>query len=241
MTWLKLTSKSLYLMDGNQYLNKVDLQTRPNPNERSLELPISWFKTPEPPTGIVVALKSSAEPSPELEPSPPSASLQAALLPINFAVVPNPWKTPSKPHLPLLVKAFRDQGIVHPHVLAYAAATIGRESSWNPRAVNTTDRAAKTGFPGAGLAQITWKDNYRAVSKETGIDFVSKPELMFDPYSALRAKAAFYRINRMVPLIQSGNYESAAGLYNAGNPRFRSSYTRNVATDTLKWVPVFKA
>ena len=154
MTWLKLTSKALYLMDGDQYLNKVDLESRPNPNEHSIDLPISWFKSPEPPTGIVVALKASAEPPPALEPSPPPAPPQASLLAIHFAAVPNPWKTPAKPHLPLLVKAFRDQGIVHPRGLAYAAATIGRESSWNPRAANTSDRASKTGYPGAGLAQI---------------------------------------------------------------------------------------
>ena len=70
---------------------------------------------------------------------------------------------------------------------------------------------------------------------------INKPALMFDPYSTLRAKAAFYVIQQMVPLIQAGSYESAAGIYNAGNPRFRSSYTRNVAADTLKWIPVFKA
>lgn len=57
MTWLKLTSKALYLMDGDRYLNKVDLESRPNPNEHSIDLPISWFKSPERPTGIVVALK----------------------------------------------------------------------------------------------------------------------------------------------------------------------------------------
>ena len=108
MTWLKLTSKALYLMDGNQYLNKVDLESRPNPNEHSIDLPISWFKSPEPPTGIVVALKASAEPTPALEPSPPPAPPQALLLAIHLASVPNPWKTPAKPHLPLLVKAFRD-------------------------------------------------------------------------------------------------------------------------------------
>jgi len=83
--------------------------------------------------------------------------------------------------------------------------------------------------------------NYRAVSKVTGIDFINKPALMFDPYSALRAKAAFYGVQQMVPLIQAGSYKSAAGIYYAGNPRFRSSYTRNVAADTLKWIPVFKA
>ncbi len=57
MTWIKLTSKALYLMDGDRYLNKVDLESRPNPNEQSIDLPISWFKSPERPTGIVVALK----------------------------------------------------------------------------------------------------------------------------------------------------------------------------------------
>jgi len=98
MTWLKLTSKALYLMDGDQYLNKVDLESRPNPNEHSIDLPISWFKSPEPPTGIVVALKASAEPTPALEPSPPPAPPQASLLAIHFAAVPNPWKTPAKPH-----------------------------------------------------------------------------------------------------------------------------------------------
>ena len=61
--------------------------------------------------------------------------------------------------------------------------------------------------------------NYRAVSKVTGIDFVSKPALMFDPYSALRAKAAFYVVQQMVPLIQAGSYESAAGIYSRRHKR----------------------
>jgi predicted chitinase len=132
------------------------------------------------------------------------------------------------------------KSITDHRVLAYAAATIGRESSWNPRAVNTTDAAAKTGYPGAGLAQITWKDNYVAVGKATDIDFIGKPALMFDPYHALRAKAAFYHLNQMIPFIQAGDYQSAAGIYNAGRASFRSDYTQNVAADTAKWLIVFK-
>ncbi|MGG6293568.1 transglycosylase SLT domain-containing protein [Leptolyngbya sp. AN02str] len=239
MPWLKLTSKALYLMEGSQFLNKVDLDPRDKPHERSLQLPISWFKSPDPPTGIVVALSCPDEPTAALPPSPPPAPPHTSSPKVNFALVPDPWKPASKPHLTVLVQAFHDQGIVDGRVLAYAAATISRESSWNPRAVNTTDRAAKTGFPGAGLAQITWKDNYRAVGKLTGIDFVGQPKLMFDPYKGLRAKAAFFQMNRMIPLIEKGEYESAAGIYNAGNPKFRSSYTRNVAVDTKKWLPVF--
>ena len=63
--------------------------------------------------------------------------------------------------------------------------------------------------------------------------------LMFDPYKSLRAKAAFFKLNKMLPRIEAGDYESAAGIYNAGKASFRSSYTRNVANDTPHWFPVF--
>jgi predicted chitinase len=114
-----------------------------------------------------------------------------------------------------------------------------RESSWNPNAKNTTDAAANSGYPGAGLAQITWKNNYIAVGNATGIDFVNHPEYMFDSYQSLRAKAAFYQINSMISYIESGDYQSAAGIYNAGNPNYRSTYTYNVAVDTESWKSVF--
>lgn len=149
------------------------------------------------------------------------------------------FRSVAKPHIPTLVKAFQDQGIFNPIVYAYACSAVSRESSWNPRAENTTDPAANTGYPGRGLAQITWKFNYEAVSKVTGIDFVGDPNLMFDPYKSLRAKAAFYQLNGMIPLIESGRYEAAAGIYNAGDRDFRSTYTRNVALDVPRWLPVF--
>jgi hypothetical protein len=158
---------------------------------------------------------------------------------LNLDEIPSPWKSAATPIVPILVQAFRDQGLEHPAVLAYACATIGRESSWNPRAVNKTDAAAKSGYPGAGLAQITWIDNYKAAKEDTGIDFVGHPEYMFDPYKSLRAKASFYQRNGMIPYIEKGDYESAAGKYNAGKFTFRSDYTRNVARDTPLWLPVF--
>ncbi|MGL5034011.1 MAG: peptidoglycan-binding protein [Microcystaceae cyanobacterium] len=160
---------------------------------------------------------------------------------VNLDRIPSIWKKAATPLVPILVQAFHDQGVDNPLVLAYAAATIGNESSWNPKVVNTTDRASKTGFPGAGLAQITWKDNYEAAKKDTGIDFVGHPEYMFDPYKSLRAKASYYQRNGMIPYIEKGDYESAAGIYNAGNPRFRSDYTRKVARDTALWIPVFSS
>jgi hypothetical protein len=149
------------------------------------------------------------------------------------------FRSAAKPHLPTLVKAFQDQGIFSPNVYAFACSSICRESSWNPRAQNTTDDAANTGYPGRGLAQITWKYNYEEVSKATSIDFVNNPDLMFDPYNSLRAKAAYYQLNKMTPYIESGDFESAAGKYNAGNPNFRSEYTHKVAKDTPLWLPAF--
>lgn len=157
----------------------------------------------------------------------------------NLNLIPNPWKNAAYPYIPLLVKAFASQGITNPRVLAYAAATIGYESSWNPKAVNTTDAASKTGYPGAGLAQITWKSNYQAVSQITGIDFVNHPEYMFDPLKSLTAKAAFYKMNNMISLIEAGDYESAAGIYNAGNKNYRSAYTAKVAAAVPTWLGVF--
>jgi len=159
----------------------------------------------------------------------------------DLSKIPSIWKPAATPLVPTLLKAFQKQGIVSPVVLAYAAAAVGRESSWNPRAENTTDAAARTGYPGRGLAQVTWDFNYKAVGNATGINFFADPDLMFDPHNSLRAKAAFYQINGMIPFIEAGDFESAAGIYIAGSRRFRSSYTRNVAADTQDWLPVFKA
>jgi len=160
---------------------------------------------------------------------------------VNLDIIPSPWQGPARPYIQTLVNAFASQGITNPKVLAYAAATIGYESSWNPKAANTTDAAANTGYPGAGLAQITWRSNYQAVSNATGIDFVGNPHYMFDPDKALKAKAAFYKLNNMIPYIEQGDYQSAAGIYNAGRSTYRSSYTAKVATAVPTWLGVFQS
>jgi LysM repeat protein len=157
----------------------------------------------------------------------------------NSDKIPTEWKQVATPYVSMLMKAFMNQGINNPNVFAYACATISHESSWNPNAVNTTDTAANTGYPGAGLAQITWKDNYKAVGDATGIDFVGHPEYMFDPNKSLSAQAAFFKLNGMIPYIERGDYESAAGKYNTGDFNGRNKYTRKVANDTSLWLSVF--
>jgi len=151
----------------------------------------------------------------------------------------NDWRPGARPYVARLVQAFESQGIARPAVCAYACASISRESSWNPKAENKSDPAAHTGYPGRGLAQITWRDNYAQVGAATGIDFLGNPDLMFDPDNALRAKAAFFKLKGMLPYIDAGNFESAAGIYNTGRPTTRSKYTLNVANDTPRWLPVF--
>lgn len=160
--------------------------------------------------------------------------------PPNVNNIPTEWKEAATPYVPMLANAFATQGINNADVFAYACATISHESSWDPNAVNTTDDAANTGYPGAGLAQITWEVNYKAVGDATGIDFVGHPEYMFDPYKSISAQAAFFKLNGMIPYIESGDYESAAGKYNTGDFNGRNEYTREVANDTSLWLPVFE-
>lgn len=158
---------------------------------------------------------------------------------INMAAIPSAWRTKASPHIELLVRAFQETGLGNPKVLAYACASIARESSWNPRAENRTDIAAWTPYSGKGLAQVTLESNYRKISEFTGINFLGNPDLMFVPYYSLRAKAAHFIIHGMIPHIMQGNFEAAAGIYNAGRANYRSAYTREVAMRTPEWLPVF--
>jgi hypothetical protein len=192
------------------------------------------------PTGRAFVLPKSTEGS-GTNPSQtsPSPNPQPVTGGYNLNLIPSPWQNNAAPYISMLVQSFASQGITNPRVLAYAAATIGPESSWNPNAKNTTDAAANTGYPGAGLAQITWDYNYKAVSNLTGIDFYNHPEYMFDPLKSLKAKAAFYKMNNMIPLIEAGDYQSAAGIYNAGNKNYRSTYTATVAAAVSTWLGVF--
>jgi predicted chitinase/LysM repeat protein len=160
---------------------------------------------------------------------------------INLNAIPRIWKPKATRYIELLVRAFKETGISNSTVCAYACASICHESSWNPKIENMHDSASRTAFSGKGLAQVTLESNYQKITNLTGIDFIVNPNLMFIPYYSLRAKAAHFSIHGMIPLIEQGQFEAAAGIYNAGKPDYRSNYTQNVARSTLEWLAVFSA
>ena len=160
---------------------------------------------------------------------------------INLNAIPRIWKPKATRYIELLVRAFRETGVTNPAVCAYACASIGHESSWNPKIENMHDSASRTVWSGKGLAQVTLESNYRKITELTGINFMANPNLMFIPYYSLRAKAAHFVIHGMIPLIEQGQFEAAAGIYNAGKPDYRSNYTKNVSNSTLEWLAVFSA
>ncbi len=71
MAWLKLTEKSLYLMEGGHYLKKTDL--REHNGEQALDIPFDWFQEQGDNIPMVVAIAHNAtatEPTPHAAPTP---------------------------------------------------------------------------------------------------------------------------------------------------------------------------
>lgn len=74
MSWVKLTSKALYLMDSqsNEYLEKVDLiLTRAIPEQYKIDLPLEWLESEDSPGQVVVAVETTEEPKQKATPPLP--------------------------------------------------------------------------------------------------------------------------------------------------------------------------
>lgn len=79
MSWLKLTSKSLYLVDGNEYLEKMDLELRrAAPPQYTLDVPVAWLDGSDSPGKMIVSLKSDDS----LKKHPPSTTIDRRFLKI---------------------------------------------------------------------------------------------------------------------------------------------------------------
>ena len=76
MTWLKLTTKALYLMDSssNNYLKKVELKEHnPAQQEFKVSIPLEWFQKVNAPGKMSIELNPT---SPEPDPPPSSDALK---------------------------------------------------------------------------------------------------------------------------------------------------------------------
>jgi lysozyme len=71
MSYIKLTQKALHLMEGDEYLEKIDLNLqRATPPQYKLDLPVEWFDS-DGPGQMIIALKSTEE-AKKRPASPPS-------------------------------------------------------------------------------------------------------------------------------------------------------------------------
>lgn len=91
MTWLKLTSQALYLMDpSNEYLDKADLTlSRAIPAQYKLDLPLEWLQGEDAPGQMIVSLKSSEEPNKKILPPPPASTRHQIRITKTGMVQPN--------------------------------------------------------------------------------------------------------------------------------------------------------
>lgn len=90
MVWLKLTSKALYLMDANEYLDKAELTLRrADPEQYTLDLPLTWLQRENAPGAMIIALKSPVEPNKKVLPPPPSSTRREIRITRTNMIQPN--------------------------------------------------------------------------------------------------------------------------------------------------------
>jgi len=92
--------------------------------------------------------------------------------------------------LSLLAQLEQDNTIRDLRHVAYMLATVKHEcaGTWQPIAEYGHGAGKKYGpcWYGRGYVQLTWKDNYRAMSQVAGVDLVADPDLAMVPRYAYR-------------------------------------------------------
>jgi putative chitinase len=80
------------------------------------------------------------------------------------------------------------------------------------------DEASGMGFKfrGRGYIQLTGKDNYNALSKATGIDFVSNPDLLLQEVNAMIAALWFWKTNGLNALAAKDDLDAVSDKINIG-------------------------
>lgn len=71
-------------------------------------------------------------------------------------------------------------------------------------------------YRGRGFIQLTGKDNYKALSKDTGIDYVNNPDLLLTESDALNSALWFWNKNGLNKLADSDDILSITKKINGG-------------------------
>lgn len=71
-------------------------------------------------------------------------------------------------------------------------------------------------YKGKGGLQITGKDNYEAVSKGLGVDFVSHPEKLKEPNYAIQSACWYWNMHGLNALADKGDFKAVTKKTNGG-------------------------
>lgn len=76
-------------------------------------------------------------------------------------------------------------------------------------------------YRGRGPIQVTFKDNYAALSKYSGVDYITNPSLVSSPEHGPVSAAWFWTSNNLVTLSDSGDVLAVSRAVNLGNAHSR--------------------
>ncbi|QJI30731.1 glycoside hydrolase family 19 protein [Pseudomonas sp. ADAK18] len=72
-------------------------------------------------------------------------------------------------------------------------------------------------YRGRGLIQVTGKHNYRLCGDALGLDLVSHPELLGQPWHAVMSAAWFWSVNRLNALADVSDIQNIGSIINTGS------------------------
>lgn len=76
-------------------------------------------------------------------------------------------------------------------------------------------------YRGRGFIQLTGKDNYTALSKYSGVDYVSNPDLLLNEADAMIAACWYWKINNLNKYADIDDIDGVSDLVNIGKKTSR--------------------
>lgn len=130
-----------------------------------------------------------------------------------------------------LVAAMKKYDIASPLRMAHFIAQIGHETASFRYAEEIADGSAYEGrsdlgntepgdgrrFKGRGLIQLTGRANYAAYSRDTGVDYVAKPQLVAtDPFVAVDVACWYWNNRKISKLADKDDVKAVTKAINGG-------------------------